>query len=216
MWSHMMTFFMEPEGLAAACSSTVSGHTPPAAITALLPTDPQCRAPARRSEHFRILQTAVAIFVRQMQMLGGQSDMEIYLIDYARLYNHAQARVVDLMVTMENMKLSSVWRELTGRSLSLDWTPPNHAAVPARCRVWTGKSSLDGLTLTKLVLMPNTRVRYRMERSLTATYEQFPADQSWMATPKDLRAMWANVGLVTVGWLPCNKIACVYRCGILF
>lgn len=87
-----------------------------------------------------------------MQMLGGQSDMEIYLIDYARLYNHAQARVVDLMVTMENMKLSY------------------HAAVPARCRVWTGKSSLDGLTLTKLVLMPNTRVRYRMERSLTYGY----------------------------------------------
>ena len=138
--SHMMTFFMEPEGLAAACSSTVSGHAPPAAITALLPTDPQCRASARRSEHFRILQTAVAIFVRQMQMLGGQSDMEIYLIDYARLYNRAQARVVDLMVTMENMKLSPVWRELTGRSLSLDWTPPNHAAVPARCgkSTWTG------------------------------------------------------------------------------
>ena len=109
----MMTFFMEPEGRAAACSSTVSGHPPPAAIAALPPTDPQCRASERRSEHFRILQKAVAIFVRQMQMLGGQSDMKMYLIDYARLYNHAQARVVDLMLTMENMGLSSVCLTLT-------------------------------------------------------------------------------------------------------
>ena len=138
----MMTFFMEPEGRAAACSSTVSGHPPPAAIAALPPTDPQCRASERRSEHFRILQKAVAIFVRQMQMLGGQSDMKMYLIDYARLYNHAQARVVDLMLTMENMGLMTRHQ------------PQMVAMVMA-----------GGLTLTKLLLLPNVLLLSRMERA---------------------------------------------------
>lgn len=31
----------------------------------------------------------------------------------------------------------------------------------------------------------------RSSQCAVATYEQFPADQSWMATPPDLRLMWA-------------------------
>ena len=115
----MMTHFMGPERRAAARSSTVSGHASATAIAALPPTNPQCRAPERQSEHVIILQKAVAILVIQMQILGVQSDMKKYLIDYARLYNHAQARVVDLMLTIENIGGSSVWLRLA--RAHVDW-----------------------------------------------------------------------------------------------